>query len=100
MPTMSYTPNSVAAAVDLPSYTRQMHHYTFKQLGQMREAISNVAETADNTMRDRESAARVNAENNQVRERVEREKRENRDEVERGMSRESMRAVGGSRDFA
>ena len=77
-----------------------MHHYTFKQLDQMREAISHVAETADNTMRNRESAARVDAENNQVRERVQREKRENRDEVERGMSRESMRVVGGSRDFA
>lgn len=86
--------------MDLPSYTRQMHHYTFKQLGQMREAISNVAETADNTMRDRESVARVEAENNQVRERVEREKAANRAEVERGLSRESMRVVGGSRDFA
>lgn len=86
--------------MDLPSYTREMHHYTFKQLDQMREAISNVAETAHNTMRDRKSAARVDAENNQVRERVERERRENRDEVERGMSRESIRVVAGSRDFA
>lgn len=86
--------------MDLPSYTREMHHYTFKQLGQMREVISNVAETADNTMRDRDSAARVDAENNQVRERVEREKADHTIDLQRGMSRESMRVVGGSRDFA
>ena len=100
---MSYTPNNEPsgpnAPLDLSTYTRSMHQYTHAQLGQMRAAISSAAETANGTMRDREEAALIDHENEQVRNRTERERESNRRDVERQMSRESMGVVGG-RDFA
>lgn len=77
-----------SAPVDLTTYTRSMHQYTHAQLGQMRAAISSAAETANGTMRDREST-----------DRSEREKQANRDERSRQSNRETIRVVG-ERDFA
>ena len=64
MPSMSYTMNNEgsSAPLDLSTYTRSMHYYTFAQLNQMRAAIANVGETANGTMKDRDEADRVEQE--------------------------------------
>lgn len=87
---MSYTSNNEAsmapsAPTDLSTYTRSMHQYTHAQLGQMRAAISNAAESAQGAMRDAD--------------RSEREQQSKRDQVERQRTRETIRVVG-QRDFA
>ncbi len=75
MSSMSYAPiQSVNGPIDFNTYTRSMHHYTSSQLGQMRDAIADFADTANGTTRDENDI--VEHENNSVRECIDRESTE------------------------